>query len=61
MDDDDDDDDGGRSSASGTPKPQELTPFEKFEELTKRLVKVPKSNVDSMRKHQQKRERPASS
>jgi hypothetical protein len=36
------------------------TPFERFEDLTRRLTKVPKSEVDKLRKKQTARKRSSS-
>jgi hypothetical protein len=33
------------------------SPFERFEDLTRRVVKVPKAEVDELRKKQEKRRR----
>ncbi len=40
----------------GPPSPRERTPWEKFQELTKRVVRVPKSEVDK-REAEWKRDR----
>lgn len=45
------DDDTRAGDGSGPmPEPAEPTPFEKFEDLARRLVKVPKSEIKSERK-----------
>jgi hypothetical protein len=42
--------------AERVPEPDgQRTPFERFEDLTRKLVKVPKSEVDKLRKKQARR------
>lgn len=44
--------------AERVPEPEDKrTPFERLEDLTRRVVKVPKSEVDALRKKQQARRR----
>lgn len=46
------DDDAKPPDEGRMPEPRELTPFERFEELTRRLVGVPKSAVEAERSRQ---------
>jgi hypothetical protein len=48
-------------SPNGNEPGDGLTPFERFERLTKRLVSVPKAEVDELRKKQQAERRRATS
>jgi hypothetical protein len=46
--------------AERVPEPDDRrTPFERFEDLTRRIVAVPKSEVDALRKKQQRARRRA--
>jgi hypothetical protein len=45
-----DDDKGGMAGSGPMPEPDARTPFERFEDLTRKLVRVPKSEIDEKRR-----------
>jgi hypothetical protein len=42
-------------ASNGSEPADNRTPFERFEDLTRKIVGVPKAEVDALRKKQQKR------
>ena len=46
-----------KRQAARPPKPAEPTEYERFEGLTKRLIKVPKSEIDAKREREERQRR----